>query len=157
MKTVAAAVCDDLCRLRPDQCEGFRARMEAYAAALDAIDGRISLRLAPLAGQEVLVLHPAFGYLLRRYGLRQIAVEVDGKEPAARSLARLIDRARNSGTTVLFVQPQFAGRSAEAVAEAIGGRVVELDPLAANHLANLEVMVDRIASAYGTSRAEDDG
>ena len=42
------------------------------------------------------------------------------------------------GVTVVFVQPQMSARQAQAIAQANGGEVAALDPLAADWAANLE-------------------
>ncbi|HIE55941.1 MAG TPA: ABC transporter substrate-binding protein, partial [Chromatiaceae bacterium] len=69
----------------------------------------------------------------RRYGLRQLSVEQEGKEPNARSLARLIDQARELGIRTLIVQPQHSGATAQVVARALNARMVEIDPLAEDY------------------------
>ncbi len=84
------------------------------------------------------VFHPAFGYFADAYGLIQVPIEIEGKEPGARQLSKLIDRAKKDRVKVIFVQPQFSARSAEAVAKAIGGVVVPIDDLGRDYLANLE-------------------
>ena len=74
-------------------------------------------------------------------------MEIEGKEPTARQLTALIARARKDGVRVIFVEPQFSARSAEAVAQAIGGAVVPMDPLARDYLANLSDMAEKIRKA----------
>ena len=54
---------------------------------------------------------------------------------------------RQRGVKVIFVQPQFSPKSAEAVAAAINGVVVPLDPLARNYIRNLEDMAAKIEAA----------
>jgi zinc transport system substrate-binding protein len=108
--------------------------------------------LEPLSGRRLFVFHPSFGYLARRYGLEQVAVEVGGKAPSPRQLSELVEQVQASGSKTIFVQPQFAHRPAEAVAEAAGCDLVELDPLAEDHLANLERMAETIATALGGGR-----
>jgi len=49
---------------------------------------------------------------------------------------------------VIFVQPQFAGSGAKAVAGAVNADLVELDPLAPDLLANLERIATQIAGAF---------
>ena len=80
-----------------------------------------------------LVFHPAWGYFAQRYGLRQVAAEYEGKEPSAKALSGLIDRARSAGIKVVFVQPQFSSKTAQVLAEALEARIVEADPLAENY------------------------
>lgn len=146
-KVLAANACRALADLDPAHRDAYAANLKALEADLDAVDARIARALAPLKGKDLLVFHPAFGYFADAYGLRQVAVEIEGKEPGARALATLIDRARASGAKVIFVQPQFSPKSAEAVARAIGGAVVPMDPLAQDYLANLEAMAAKVRRA----------
>jgi zinc transport system substrate-binding protein len=149
VKVHATTIRDALCELRPSRCEGFGANLSTFHGDLDAADRWVADTLAPVAGREIFVFHPAYGYFTRRYRLRQVPVETGGKEPTARQLADIIDRARASGTRALFVQPQFSGSSARAVADAIGVALVELDPLASDYIDNLHVMAARIVEASG--------
>jgi zinc transport system substrate-binding protein len=140
---MAATIRDTLVRLDPGGRETYEDGYRSYTAELEALHRRIGAILAPLKGEILFVYHPAFGYFADAYGLRQVAVETGGAEPSARQLARLIDSARSRGVRVLFVQPQFARTSAEAVAKAIGGAVVPIDALARDYVTNLQ----RIAGA----------
>lgn len=84
-----------------------------------------------------MVFHPAWGYFASAYGLQQIAVEMEGKDPKPADLKHLIEYARRRKIRVIFVQPQFSTKSAEVIANAIGGRIVPADPLAADWAQNL--------------------
>ena len=42
-----------------------------------------------------MIFHPNLGYLARDYGLEEISVEYEGKEPPPSRMKELIDRARN--------------------------------------------------------------
>ena len=152
VKVEAAAVRDELCRLSPADCAALDANLASYLADLEAAHRRIETMLAPYRGRTLLVFHPAYGYFARRYGLEQVAVEVGGKEPTPRQLGLLVEQAKASGATALFVQPQVRGSAAAAVAEALGCPLVELDPLAADLSANLERMARDIAAAMGSER-----
>ncbi len=149
VKLQAEAICRALQALRPVAEQRFQENLAAFQADLDALDQRLSAALTPFRGREFFVFHPAFGYLADAYGLRQVAVETGGKEPSARRLAELINRARSSDAKLMFVQPQFPTRSAETLAREIGGAVVAIDPMAENYIENLESMAAAIASAFG--------
>ncbi len=146
-KTLAATMCATLCELDPAGADTYRRNLAALHADLDRVHQHLSEVLAPLRGSEVFVFHPAFGYFTDAYGLRQVPVEVEGKEPTARQLAALIDRAKAARVRVIFVQPQFAQRAAEAIAQAIGGAVVPMDDLARDYVRNLEDMAAKIRAA----------
>jgi len=122
---------------------------QPLAAELQEVDLELERTLAPLAGRELLVYHPAFGYFARDYGLKQVAVQSGGREPSARELAALIRLARQRGIRVVFVQPQFSQAGAKAVAAAIGGAVVPLDDLPRDYLAAMRDMGGRIREGLG--------
>jgi len=137
-KIQARNIYDALCRLDPAHKRDYTENLKALQADLDRVDARISRSLAPLKGRMMYVFHPAFGYFADSYGLVQAPIEIEGKEPGAKQLAQLIERAKKDRVKVIFVQPQFSMRSAGAVAKEIGGVVVPINPLARDYLANLE-------------------
>nr|WP_281281247.1 zinc ABC transporter substrate-binding protein [Pontiella desulfatans] len=112
---------------------------------LKQLDEDLETRLAPFNGSRFYVFHPSFGYFADRYGLTQVPIELDGKSPAPRQLADLIEQAQVDGVKVVFVQKQFPAESAQAVADAIGGNVVQLDPLAEDVVANLRQIAEAVA------------
>ncbi|CAO0824846.1 Zinc ABC transporter substrate-binding protein [Desulfarculales bacterium] len=135
---MARAMARTLEELDPADIAGYRQRLEALLTDLRRVDQRLEQVLAPYRGGSFLVYHPAFGYLGRDYGLKQVAVEIGGKEPGARHLAGIIQKAQEQGIKVVFVQPQFPQKSAQQVASQIGGAAVIMDDLAPDYLANLE-------------------
>lgn len=147
VKQQAANIRDALIELRPAERARFEAGYEGYAAELDALDDDVRRLLAGKIERSFMVLHPAWGYFARAYGLQQVPIEVDGKEPSARTVARLIERARADQVRVIFVQKQFGRAAAEAVARAIGADVVELDPLAEDFVANTRATAQALAGA----------
>jgi len=146
-KVMARTVGEALAEADPAHAADYRANLQALEADLEALDRRIARALAPVRGRRIYVFHPAFGYFCRAYGLKQEAVEVGGKNPAARQVQALITRARADGVRVIFVQPQFSQRAAETIARRIGGVVVPLDPLAEDYVANLEQMAQKVREA----------
>jgi len=150
--TQAATIAKALAAADPAHAEAFRKNLAAVEEDLGKLDARLREALAPLAGRDFFVYHPAFGYFADAYGLRQIPVEIEGKEPTARQLAGLVARARAEGVRVIFVQPQFSAKSAEAVATAIGGTVIALDDLAKDYLANMTDMAEKVHAALAADK-----
>jgi zinc transport system substrate-binding protein len=66
-----------------------------------------------------------------------VAIEASGSSPSVSVLQRLISEARTKGIRVVFVQPQESQRQAALVADAIGGRLVEVDPMSMDLEGNL--------------------
>jgi zinc transport system substrate-binding protein len=144
---MAANIAKGLEEVDPGHAAEYQDRLRSLQADLDQTDAALAKALAPLKGRPLFVYHPAFGYFADAYGLKQVAVEIEGKEPSARQLAALIDRARREGARVIFVQPQFSAKSADAVAKTLGGVVVPMDDLAPDYLANLNDMAAKIQKA----------
>jgi zinc transport system substrate-binding protein len=147
VKIQARTICDALEGIDPAHKTAFETNLASFIADLDAVDKRIAAALAPLVGREFFVYHPAFGYFAERYGLRQVPVELGGREPSAKELAGLIDKAKADEVQVIFVEPQFSTKGARAVAEAIGGVVIPMDDLSADYIKNLENMAAKVEGA----------
>ncbi|MCB2193793.1 MAG: zinc ABC transporter substrate-binding protein, partial [Deltaproteobacteria bacterium] len=145
MQVMAVNTAQTLGKLDPSHAAVYQANLKKVRAELSELDAQLARTLAPLKGRTVLVYHPAYGYLLSAYGLKQEAVELEGKEPGPRRLAELIDEAKADHIKVIFVQPQFNPASAATVAGAIGGVVVSLDPLAYDYLSNMRAVAHKIA------------
>ena len=140
----AATICDALVRRLPERAERYRQNLVTLGFELDSLRTEMVTQLAAARGQAMFVYHPAYGYLTDACGLRQVAVETDGKEPSARQIVSLIAQAEGDSVGVLFVQRQIASATVHTIARRIGARVVVLDPLARDYPANMRVMVENI-------------
>lgn len=147
VKIMAATIRDALSEADPAHRGEFDSHYSAFIAGLGVLDREIRETLAPARGKPFMVFHPAWGYFAKDYGLRQIPIEAEGKEPGAKSLARVIDLGKREGVKVIFVQTQFSRRTAQTVAAAIGARVVAVDPLAGNYPQNLLRVAREFAAA----------
>lgn len=104
---------------------------------LDAITLKIEAELADIENREIIVFHPAFGYFTDAFGLKQIPIEIEGKEPSPGHIAKIINYAKENNIKTIFAQDQFSLDSAEVIAKEIDAKVVLIDPLAENYLDNL--------------------
>lgn len=147
LKIQAQTVANTLTELDPPHKADYAANLAALEKRLDETDGTIRKTLEPVKGKAFFVYHPAWGYFAHDYGLRQIALEQEGKEPSDEELTRVQQQAKKEGAKVVFVQPQISSQSAHAVAQAIGGQVKQIDPLEEDVPANLVRAAEVIAGA----------
>jgi zinc transport system substrate-binding protein len=147
VKIQVANIAEGLIRVDPAHSADYQKNLKDFQSELDALDSQLSSALAPLKGKPFYVYHPAYGYFADAYGLKQIAVELGGKEPSSRHLAELIKKAKSDGAQVIFVQPQFSKKSAEALAKAIGGVVIPLDDLSKDYMGNMKDIAKKISDA----------
>ncbi|MCX5997447.1 MAG: zinc ABC transporter substrate-binding protein [Chloroflexi bacterium] len=145
VKIMVNNICAGLVQLDTVNKSYYEANRDSYLQKLEALDSDIKLALAGAVNRTFIVYHPAWGYFAREYGLQQLGIEKEGKEPQAAYMARLINEAREKNIRVIFVSPQFDTRSAEAIAHEIGGRVVSIDPEGRDYLDNMR----KVAAAFG--------
>lgn len=142
VKVAARNIAAALSEIDPPHASEYRANLERFLADVDRVDRQVRARLG--GGQQAFVVyHPSWGYFARQYGLEQIAIEAEGKEPGAASLIGLIERARQRGARVVLVP--WPRESAQVLAEEINGRTVIADPLSADW----EGTLLRVAGALG--------
>lgn len=152
LKIQSRNIAQALKEVDPDNATAYETHLNELVQDIDRLHSRLQKSLAAYKGRTFYVFHPAFGYFARAYGLDQRAVQVEGKSPTPRQLQELIQMARDENVRIIFVQPQFESRSAEAVAEAIDGAVVPLDPLARDVLSNLEKIARQVEDALKNPR-----
>lgn len=144
---MADTVADTLAAVDSENKAKYTDKLAHIQMELYRLDQELSVRLKPYKGASFYVFHPSFGYFAHSYDLVQEPVEVGGKSPTPRQLAELITKAKADKVKVIFVQPQFDPKSAQAIAQSIGGTVVPLDALAENVPKNIEVMARKIEAA----------
>jgi len=139
-KLMAGHIRDALAEADPAGSGTYEQNFKDLLGDIDSVYGELAVSLAPLSGKTVLVFHPAFGYFLDEFDIRQESVETGGKEPTAKALTALTDKAKAERTPAIFVQAQFPVNAAANIADAVGAEVVMLDPLAPDWLGNIRTM-----------------
>lgn len=147
LSQMGAELATVLGELDPEGQDVYQGNLKQYQHKLDAMHQELSKRLKPFAGTVFYVYHPAFHHFANDYGLREQAVEMEGKSPSPKQLLSLIRRAREDNVRVVFVQPQFDRRPAQIIAKKIGGSVVEINQLAEDPVSVLQQVAQEIEHA----------
>jgi zinc transport system substrate-binding protein len=125
----------------------YEAHHKAFVSEIAELDAELRNTFFCKGGLQFMVFHPAWGYFAHAYGLRQIPIEIEGKDAKPAQLRELIEHAKENHIKVIFVQPQFSSSSARLVAREIGARVAFVDPLAADWAKNLREVASRFKAA----------
>lgn len=141
VKTIAA----EMSALDPENKAVYEKNAAAYIAQLQDLDQEITAALAPVQNKKFIVYHPAFGYLADDYGLEMVALEEEGKEATAQQLQTIIDLAKAENIKVIFYQEEIDSSQSQAFADELGGKTIQLAPLAANYIENLQKMAKTMA------------
>ena len=141
---MTAHVRDALIEADPANAAEYQANSDEYISRLREADEDIRQGLSGSGVHTILVTHPSWGYFARDYGLTQVAIGEEGKEPTARELEHLVNLALKENIRVIFAEPEFSVRGAEVLAAEINGTVILVDPLAEDYLENMR----RVAVAF---------
>ena len=95
-----------------------------------------------------LVFHPAWGYFAKDYGLSQVSIELEGKEPSPGELMEQLKEAKTLGIKNIWIQPQRSSRMAKSLAESLGGKLIVLDPLSTDWSNTLKKAAREVAKSY---------
>lgn len=127
LKIMAGTLYRALAERYPDSTR-YETRYRTLIQHLDSLDQ--TLRETFANGQtHFMIYHPALSYLARDYGLTQMALETEGKEPSADHIRRLIDSARRWQIPHILYQRQFSRATVDALARELGIAAVAIDPL----------------------------
>jgi len=127
-----------LIQIDPANKEYYTKNKEKYLQELDKLDKEITQTLSSKENRKIMVYHPAWAYFARDYGLEQIPIEKEGKEPTPQGITNLIKQAKENNVKTVFISPQFNRKNAEVIAKEIGGKVALIDPLEKNYIENME-------------------
>jgi len=153
VRIIARNILEALLETDPANHSTYESSHDAFLREIEKLDRDLQEVFKDKKGFKFMVYHPAWGYLARAYGLEQVPVEVEGKEPKPEQLKTLIEESRKQGIKVIFVQPQFSTKSAETLAKAIGGEVVFADNLREDWEKNLRGQAEKFKQALaGTAR-----
>lgn len=111
---------------------------------IDALDTYCATRIKAEGVEAMMIYHPAYTYYARDYGIEQIAIEHDGKEPSLRQTTALIEKAKEHGVKAILRQPQYSEDKVRAIANDAGAEIITTDPLAEDILGEIERVTEII-------------
>ena len=147
VKIMVQNIYEGLVQVDPGNKAYYEQNRDAYIKKLAELDRDVRSSLAGITNRTFMVYHPAFGYFAREYNLTMLPIEEEGKEPTAAGLIRLIEQAREHKIKAIFTSPQFNPESAEVIADALGGRVIFVDPLARDYTVNMRNLLSELVEA----------
>jgi zinc transport system substrate-binding protein len=131
-RIIALSVKDLLCDLKPSEKDKYESNYNMLLGVINKTDNEADSLLSGYRNRSFMIYHPGLAYLARDYGLNEIAVEFEGKEPTPSKLKELIDIARINRLKTIFVQKEYDSKNARAIAREVGAETKIIDPLSAN-------------------------
>jgi zinc transport system substrate-binding protein len=99
--------------------------------ALDSLDQRFRAGLSACSLRDIVVLHDAFSYLAKQYGILVTSIEgiSPDEEPSPKELARITDLVRIKGVKYIFFETIASPKFSELIAREVGGITLVLNPV----------------------------
>lgn len=143
LKQIAKNVYIAVAQQYPDSAK-YKTAYTTLLSRLDSIDSYVSHRLTESGTKTFMIYHPAYTYYADDYGLQQIAIEHDGKEPTPKQLASLIDIAQRDSIKYILYQPQYSRDKVDGIAAEIGAQAIMVDPLCDDIIQGIKTLTDLI-------------
>ena len=129
-RQIARNTLDAFIALDPENKDYYTDNYNFLLKEIDRTEKEMHSRLDTLSNRTFIIYHPALTYLARDFGLTQLCIELDGKEPSPSQLKELIETARDNDVRIVFVQQEFDKKNAELIARETGCNLVSINPLA---------------------------
>ncbi len=141
---MASSVKEFLCELNPSQKQKYETGYQRLILKILEVDKKARELFSGIQNRSFMIYHPNLAYMARDYGLEEIPVEFEGKEPPPSRMKELIDRARNEHLKTIFVQREYDLKNAKAIAGEIDGHIVLIDPLSENWQRSTMQIIDAL-------------
>ncbi len=129
VKIIAFNILNALKSLYPSDSTVFLLNHNSFISEVDSIESLFGSISDKLAGHSFIIYHPALAYLARDYGMEQIVLEFDGKEPHPAHIKAIIDLAKEKNIHSVFVQKQFSIDNSRSLANEINAEIIPVDPM----------------------------
>ncbi len=151
LKKQAETILNTLIDLDPPGEKNYRDNYDKLLENIEENRTKIAALLESCRGETVFVFHPSYGYFCDEFGLKQRAIEFEGRDPKPQQLAEFrVEIRRLDGPPIIFVQPEFNESPAKAIAEATGAHTVQHSSLQRDVLRSMLTFAEAIA-AKGTA------
>lgn len=145
-KTHAKNITLALIEQYPQNKAFYEQNLENFLKEMDALDLQIQALFKNAKNKHFLVYHPSWGYFAKRYHLSQIPVEIEGKEPKPKDLAKLAKLIQKEQIKAIFVPKGANNNTIKAIASNYNLKIIELDHLPSDYENELLKDAKNIAS-----------
>jgi zinc transport system substrate-binding protein len=141
---IASSVKRFISDLNPSQSQKYESNYQLLISKIRELDNKARELFTESPVKCFMIYHPNLAYIARDYGLEEIPVEFEGKEPPPSRMRELIDRSRKDNLKTIFVQIEYDTKNAKAIAGETGAKIVLIDPLSDNWQKSTTDIIDAL-------------
>ena len=126
-----ATIAEALSEVDPQNSDYYRKNADNLKAQLALLDSDYKSTLAALPRKDIITSHAAFGYLAKRYNLRQVAIMglSPDSEPTPEKMAQIVDFCRKHAVKYIFFETIVNPKLSETIAAETGAGLLVLNPI----------------------------
>ena len=129
----------------PEKKDIFEKNYSDFISEVNSFKTELKNTLNSKKSKIFVIYHPALTYFAKEYGLTQISIEQEGKEPTAQYLKNVINEIKKNNVKLLLVQPQFPKSSVDLISKEVPDiKIIEFNPLEENIFDNLKKFTDSL-------------
>lgn len=113
---------------KPQDSVYFKKNLNALLQDIANTHRTIQQVLAKNKTKTFLIFHPTLTYFAHDYGLHQLSVEEEEREPSAAQLKEVIVKATQQKAQIMFIQKEYISRNTEIVTKACKVKQVSINP-----------------------------
>ncbi len=129
IKHIAGQTAKALSGLNADSSALYMKRLKQFDARLDSLKVLTYNQLSEAKVKAFVIYHPSLTYFAQEMGLEQLVIEDEGKAPNPKHLQELLNKSKDLGVKVVFIQKEFNPKLCESFAQEIGAKTVLINPL----------------------------
>lgn len=129
LRSMGKSIYSSLCRIDTMHRAQYDAGYQRFIQRLEHVEHTIKEQLSDIPSRAFVIYHPSLSEFAEEYGLKQLVIEQDGKEPTPQHIQALIEEAKKLGVRVVFIQQEFDSKLIESIAKELDTRMVVINPL----------------------------
>ncbi len=145
---IARSMLVQLNTVYPEKAENYKKSFDNLVSQLKELDEFIKKQLQPFEENIFIVTHPAWSYYAKRYGLKQVSLEQEGKDIGIKEREKILDQAVSKNIKHIFSVEKLHSKSANVIANELNAQIVFIDPLAYDYVANLQLTTQKLIQSF---------
>ena len=129
LRAMSSEIYTSLIKLDSIHSDHYTQRYGLLKERLSQLEGKLRGLLSDLPSRAFVIYHPSLSEFADEWGLEQLVVEEDGKDPTPQHIEGVIRRARESGVRVVFIQQEFDSKLIQSIASELGAETITINPL----------------------------
>ena len=129
LRAMSSEIYTSLIKLDSIHTDHYTQRYGLLQERLSQLEGKLRGLLSDLPSRAFVIYHPSLSEFADEWGLEQLVVEEDGKDPTPQHIEGVIRRARESGVRVVFIQQEFDSKLIQSIASELGAETITINPL----------------------------